>query len=86
VDSVGEGSSETRLVETLRAARAARLGKRVQVADVVVLEGSEIAWVHIHLPTMSESELLAIQEWVQTEFWAVEAERADDLILVPRFI
>lgn len=83
---MGGGNSKTQRAKSLRAAIDARLGNRVQVADVVAPSGSDIVLVHIRLPEMPESDLLALQEWVQTELWALEAERTDGLVLAPRYI
>jgi hypothetical protein len=77
VDGVGGGSSKTQRAGSLLAAIGARLGTRVQLADVVAQADSDIVLVHIRLPKMPESDLLALQEWVQTVLWALEAERAD---------
>ena len=71
----------------LRAGISARLGKRVNVEDVVAEDGSGIVWVHIRRPPMSEQDLLALQEWVQTELWLLAAEQSEDgLIIAPRYV
>ena len=80
------GAGETQRADPLRAEIADRLGKRVKVVDVVRQDGSEFVWVHIRLPRMPESDLLALEEWVQTELWALKAEHADGLIIAPRYV
>lgn len=76
VHGVGGGSSKTQRAGSLLAAIGARLGTRVQLAEVVARLTATSCWC-TSAPKMPESDLLALQEWVQTVLWALEAERAD---------
>jgi hypothetical protein len=83
---VGRGAKETQHVRSLRTAITDRLGKRVEVVEVVRPDDSEYVLVRIRLPEMPLPELLALQEWVQAELRVVAAEHGDDLVIVPLYV
>ena len=82
----GPGAGETQRVRSVRAVITDQLGKRVKVVEVVRLDDSDYVLVRIRLPEMPLQELLALQEWVQAELRAVDAEHGDDLVIVPLYV
>ena len=80
------GPGETQRVRSLRTSITDRLGKRIKVVEVVWPDGSEYVLVRIHVPEMPHPDLLALQEWVQRELRAVDAEHGDGLVIAPIYV
>lgn len=83
---MGRGAGETQRVRSLRAVITDRLSKRVKVVEVVRQDGSDYVLVRIQLPEMPQRDLLALQEWVQTELRAVDVEQWEGLVIAPIYV